>query len=638
MWLIRKVTKEMKNKKKAFKAFKSDKSEASYKAYRAANKACKNAIRWAKLENEKEIAKESKTNPKRFFRYINSKKTKSENVGSLKSESGLLLTEDQDKAEILNDYFSSVFIKEKPITGDMQFINKNLLIQSDWLTQDKVLQKLNNVNVNKAPGPDGIHPRVLRELCVEICKPLFLIFQDSFLSGIVPEDWRKADVVPIFKKGLKFVPGNYRPVSLTSVVGKVFEGLLRDNIQEFIGRYNVIGKNQHGFMKHRSCQTNLITFYEEVSRSIDQGVAVDVIYLDFAKAFVTVPHKRLLFKLRKIGLDENTCSWIENCLKDRVQRVVINGTFSRWTPVVSGVPQGSVIGPILFNLFINDLEIGIESHVSVFADDTKLGKVIQCEQDVTSLQRDLDRLGDWALKWQMKFNLDKCKVMHFGVKNTQVIYTLNGTELGKSKQEKDLGIIIDFKLSNNVQCQTAAAKASKVLACIKRGVHSRDENIILPLYKSMVRPHLEYAVQFWAPVLKKDIIALEKVQRRATKLIRGKEGLSYEARLTSLNLFSLEKRRLRGDLITLYKYIRGHYQPLSDNLFINRTIHRTRGHPFRLEERKFSLKHRKGYFTVRTIKLWNSLPVEVVGSESVQTFKKRLDDFLQTQNIKGYNI
>uniref|UniRef100_A0A8C5LY07 Reverse transcriptase domain-containing protein n=1 Tax=Leptobrachium leishanense TaxID=445787 RepID=A0A8C5LY07_9ANUR len=307
-------------------------------------------------------------------------------------------------------------------------------------------------------------------------------------------------------------------------------------------------------------------------------------------------------------------------------------------PVVSGVPQGSVIGPILFNLFINDLEIGIESHVSVFADDTKLGKVIQCEQDVTSLQRDLDILGDWALKWQMRFNLDKCKVMHFGVKNTQAIYTLNGTELGKSKQEKDLGIIIDFKLSNNVQCQTAAAKASKVLACIKRGVHSRDENIILPLYKSMVRPHLEYAVQFWAPVLKKDIISLEKVQRRATKLIRGMEGLSYEERLTSLNLFSLEKRRLRGDLITLYKYIRGHYQPLSDNLFINRTIHRTRGHKFRLEERKFSLKHRKGYFTVRTIKLWNSLPVEVVGSESVQTFKKRLDDFLQTQNIKGYNI
>uniref|UniRef100_A0A8C5R211 Reverse transcriptase domain-containing protein n=1 Tax=Leptobrachium leishanense TaxID=445787 RepID=A0A8C5R211_9ANUR len=229
--------------------------------------------------------------------------------------------------------------------------------------------------------------------------------------------------------------------------------------------------------------------------------------LRFCQSFRHSSTKRLLFKLRKNGLDENTCSWIENWLKDRVQRVVINGTFSRWTPVVSGVPQGSVIGPILFNLFINDLEIGIESHVSVFADDTKLGKVIQCEQhvtvcvqviqceqDVTSLQRDLDKLGDWALKWQMRFNLDKCKVMHFGVKNTQAIYTLNGTELGKSKQEKDLGIIIDFKLSNNVQCQTAAAKASKVLACIKRGVHSRDENIILPLYKSMVRPHLEYAV------------------------------------------------------------------------------------------------------------------------------------------------
>ncbi|XP_053315740.1 uncharacterized protein LOC128483538 [Spea bombifrons] len=236
----------------------------------------------------------------------------------------------------------------------------------------------------------------------------------------------------------------------------------------------------------------------------------------------------------------------------------------------------------------------------------------------------------------MRFNIEKCKVMHYGKNNKNATYSLNGISLGETTNEKDLGITVDNRLDNSAQCQQAAARANKVLACIKRGIDSREEDIILPLYRSLVRPHLEYAVQFWAPVLKKDIMELEKVQRRATKLIRGLGDTSYEERLKKLKLYTLEKRRLRGDMITLYKYMQGQYKELFSDLFINRNIQRTRGHPLRLEERRFHRRQRKGFFTVRTIKVWNSLPREVVLSNTLDTFKRGLDIFLERHDIQGY--
>uniref|UniRef100_A0A803KBH9 Reverse transcriptase domain-containing protein n=1 Tax=Xenopus tropicalis TaxID=8364 RepID=A0A803KBH9_XENTR len=636
MWLNSEVKELIGRKRKAFKKYKSEGTVAAFNDYKNYNKCCKTAIRKAKIENEERIAAEAKTNPKKFFKYINSKKMQVEGVAPL-SYNNNMVTADTEKADVLNQFFSSVYTVEEPVG---QVPPNSCTVASapttQWLAQDMVLKGLHTINVNKAPGPDGIHPRVLRELGAELQWPLFLIFSDSFSSGMVPRDWKKANVIPIFKKGVRSQPGNYRPVSLTSVVGKLFEGLLRDHIQNYVVENAIMSSNQHGFMKDRSCQTNLIAFYDEVSKKLDSGDAVDIIYLDFAKAFDTVPHKRLLSKLRSIGLSEVVCTWIENWLQDRVQRVVVNGTFSTWNKVLSGVPQGSVLGPLLFNLFINDLGEGIMSNVSVFADDTKLCRPVNSIQDVTSLQQDLDQLAIWAAKWQMRFNVDKCKVMHLGCKNMQAPYTLNGTALGKSIMEKDLGVLVDNKLGCSKQCQAAAARANKDLSCIKRGIDSREEGVILPLYRALVRPHLEYAVQFWSPVLKRDITELERVQRRATKLVKGMESLSYEERLAKLGLFTLEKRRLRGDMITMYKYIRGSYNNLSNVLFTSRSFQRTRGHPLRLEEGRFHLNIRKGFFTVRAVRFWNSLPESVVLADTLYNFKKGLDGFLASEGIQGY--
>ena len=623
-WFTREIGRTLREKKTAYREAKSC---GDFSRYRRLCRKTKTSIRVAKRAEEVRVAMLCKENPKEFFSYVNSRKPIRQRIGPLVKEDGALEHCDAANASILNGYFSSVFTEESGLTPEPADSFAGSMLPDIEFTVEEISKKISDLNRYKSPGPDGFLPRVLKEVRDEVAPLLAKIFNLSIRTGCVPQDWREAEVTPIFKKGDRSRASNYRPISLTSIVGKLMEGIMVDKITEYLESNLLLRDSQHGFRRHRSCLTNLLEFFHFVFSEQDRDKAVDVIYLDFQKAFDKVPHRRLLRKVRALGIDGPAANWIESWLGNRRQRVVVNGQVSEWSPVTSGVPQGSVLGPLLFIIYVNDMDDGITAKISKFADDTKLGMNVAKQENIEELQEDLKRLGEWSDKWQMPFNVEKCKVMHTGHRNPHAQYDLLGGRLESTETEKDLGVVISSDLKFSKQCIEAEKKAQRILGYIKRQFGFRNKEIVLSLYNSLVRPHLEYAVQFWSPSLRKDISRLERVQARATKLIPSIRHKSYPERLEELDLFSLESRRLRGQLIEVFKILRGFDNVDYRNLFeLSEGV--TRNHGYKLELKRYHRDLCGNFFTYSICDKWNSLPTDVVNSDSVEQFKSRLDKVL----------
>jgi hypothetical protein len=374
--------------------------------------------------------------------------------------------------------------------------------------------------------------------------------------------------------------------------------------------------------------TNLLEFSHQLTELLDENHAIDVLYLDFQKAFDKIPHKRLILKLKSCSIDGLLLEWIENWLTDRKQRVVQRGDSSDWTGVSSGVPQGSVLGPILFSIYINDIQSDLLSKVFKFADDTKVMSIVDRINLTSTLMTDISKIEKWSEDWLMPFNLDKCKILHFGKNNPNMIYKLNSVTLESSEEEKDLGVLVNVNSKKSNQCSKTVKSANKVLGLIARNITSRDKSIMLPLYKTLVRPILDYCIQIWKPYLKSDIKMLESPQKRFTKMVRGLKRFKYKDRLKKLGLTTLETRHLRCDLLTTYKIFHEHIN-INPNILFKRNTRISRGHCFKLFKKYNRLEITKQSFANRVVDFWNELPGELVTVSTINMFKGGLDRHLR---------
>ena len=515
-------------------------------------KRCRNKLRGLtrrlRRDFEKDVASQLKRNPKQFWRYTNSRIKTRTGIGVIQDTDGRLANNDAEKAELLNKFFSSVFTRENLANiPQPPNIFEGPHLDDISITDDMVRTKLVKLKPTSSPGPDGVHPRILRETAQTISGPLAHMFRKSIQSGRLPRDWKLGSVTPIFKKGDKRLPGNYRPVSLTSVPCKVLESLIRDKLMDHLTATNQLSTDQHGFRARRSCTTQLLEAMEDWTKMLENGDPVDALYLDFRKAFDSVPHERLLTKLDACGVSGNILDWIRSFLTDRQQRVVVRGSSSPWSPVTSGVPQGSVLGPTLFILYINDMPSAVSSSVKIFADDTKIYRKVAEEGDRSRLQDDLDAVAAWSDSWQLPFNADKCTTLHIGSQNPETDYSLGGVLLGKTSSEKDLGIFIDSDLKFRRQAASATAKASQILALIRRSFQAIDCETLPLLYKTLVRPHLEYGCSIWGPFNKADQKAVKWVQLSTSRLIPELQDKPYPKHFCLLELSSLYYRRRHSD-------------------------------------------------------------------------------------------
>ena len=379
------------------------------------------------------------------------------------------------------------------------------------------------------------------------------------------------------------------------------------------------------------------------------SLCVDVVYMDFAKAFDKVCHERLIVKIEAAGISGKIKEWLEDWLRNRTQRVVVEGQPSEWKEVISSVVQGSVLGGTLFTIYIDDIDEGIRAFLGKFADDTKIAREIQDDGNREELQSDIAKLGEWADKWAMEFNIEKCKVMHIGAKNPGYEYFMKGNKLKETTWEKDLGVVIENNLKPTMQCEKAAKKANSVLGQITRSFHYRDKTVFVQLYKVFVRPHLEYASAVWNPWTAKDSEMVEKVQKRFVRMISNVRGNTYEEKLKEIGLTDLKERRMRGDLIETYKMMKGFnnvdrskwFEFLSEetarNTRGNVTIDGERGE---MKKDNIFLKRsnteiRRNFFTLRVTKSWNKLEQRVQNASSVNKFKNELDKVMKGKGMEA---
>ena len=565
----------------------------------------------------------------------------------------------KDKATIFNDYFVSQCspFKNTSTLPTFEYITDARLSNFD-ISRAEISDILSSLDENKSHGPDKLSVKMIKLCGNELSLPLKIIFDNILLTGIFPSSWKKANVTPIHKKNDKQIVTNYRPISLLPILSKVYEKIIFKNIYLFLTSNNLISKNQSGFRPGDSCTNQLVSLVNDIHKAFDNQNCLEVrsVFLDMSKAFDKVWHEGLIFKLKQNGIDGNLLKLLENYLSGRTQRVLINGTESSWGEIKSGVPQGSVLGPLLFLIYVNDLEKGIHSSIKFFADDTSLFSTAN-DPNVTALElnHDLKLISDWAFQWKMCFNPDPDKPAEevlFSQRKDNVEHPplfFNNSVVKRVDSHKHLGLTLDSKLNFRIHINEKISKARKWIGIIKQLSSYIPFNSLVQIYKMHIRPHLDYCdVIFHIPILTNDFDSsmslnfsmgiLERTQYQAALAITGTwKGTNRNKIYEELGLETLDHRRYFHQLVLIYKIVNA-LTPLylKDPIPLrNRFSHRLPSYiptmPYRTD------RYLKSFFP-NSIKSWNNLDLNVRNAPSLAIFKKRLINLIRPPKKEIFNI
>jgi ribonucleases P/MRP protein subunit RPP40 len=403
-------------------------------------------------------------------------------------------------------------------------------------------------------------------------------------------------------------------------------------LQRYVEASSLLDSSQFGFRRNKNCELQLLLYTNFLCKHVDVKDTVHAVYLDLQKAFDKVPHPELLYKVQyHFGVCGVVLQWLSAFLSGRRQRVIVGSASSNWEGVSSGVPQGSVLAPLLFILYVHDMQAGLEgAELLKFADDTKLFSVIRNDRDCVTMQKNLDLLSLWSRTWKMPVNASKSAVISFGRKrDVGGVYIFTGENLTVSHREKDLGIIISSSLSYKPHILAVTAKALKIYGWMARNLVSRDPQVILKIYKTLVRPLLEYASTVWSPTRVGLINILEKVQRKLTKLV-GRSYGSYSDRLKALHLPSLRWRRNYLDMLKVHQILHGDEGIRKCFFTLNSEVsgRNLRRHRLTIHKGVVHCDVYKRHFANRVVDSWNSLPEHLLNISAFNLFKRKLKAYL----------
>ena len=584
-------------------------------------------------KKEIDAVKLMRTNPKFFYTYVKKFQKTESRIGPLKDEDGNLNANTEVKANLLQSQYTKVSSNPENINTDKVYTDKcNVQVEDISITVKDILNAIKEIPTHAAPGPDKLPAMVLKECANDLAEAILIIWRKSLDTGQIPDTLKHQIIIPLYKKGNRALPENYRPVSLTSHLIKLFERVLRKNLIKHLEDNNLLSDNQHAFRSGRSCLSQQLQHMDNILATLEEGMNIDVVYLDFSKAFDKVDHKILMKKVYQYGIRGKLHAWLKSFISNRYQQVMCDGTLSRKEKVISGVPQGTVLGPLLFLIYINDLEAALKhSILRIFADDSKIVKEIVHRDDHQKLQEDLNISIQWSEENNMELNKTKFQLIQYGDdENLKEPYSggINVT-LIKEPDIKDLGVYLSEDLSWETQTTEAVKKGRKYMGWILRSFTSRSARVIIPLYQTYVIPRVEYASILWSPHHINKITKLESIQRTVTSKIEGIQNLNYHQRLRNLKLYSMQRRRERFLAIYMFKIANG---LVPNNLQLH--FYRTRRQEIKCHQPKLKAQRthlctvRQFFFTCTGPAIFNLIPSKVKESQSLDQFKHQLDRFL----------